>query len=81
MFSGQGIFSDPKKVEAIKNAKPPTMTSGMISFLGMATYRAKFIPNFSDISETLRELTKKDAQFLVEWVTQAVIQQNQRATH
>ena len=60
VFSGQGISPDPKKVEAIK--KPPTTTSGVRSFLGMATYCAKFIPNFSDISEP-RELTNKDAQF------------------
>ena len=58
VFSGQGISPDPKKVEAIKNAKPPTTTSGVRSFLGMATYCAKFIPNFSDTSEPLRELTK-----------------------
>ena len=50
-------------MEAIKNAKPPTTTSGVRSFLGMATYCAKFIPNFSDTSELLRELTKKDAKF------------------
>ena len=63
VFSEQGISPDPKKVDAIKNAKPPTTTSGVRSFLGMATYCAKFITNFSDISEPLRELTKKDAQF------------------
>ncbi len=58
VFSGQGISPDPKKVEAIQNAKSPTTTSGVRSFLGMAMYCAKFIPNFSDISEPLRELTK-----------------------
>ena len=68
VFSGKGILLDPKKVEAIKNAQPPTMTSGVRSFLGMATYCAKFIPNFSDISEPLRELTKKDVQF--QWLEQ-----------
>ena len=63
VFSGRGISPDPQKVEAIKNAQTPTTTSGVRSFLGMATYCAKFIPNFSDTSEPLRELTKKDAQF------------------
>ena len=29
VISGQGISPDPKKVEAIKNAKPPTMSSGV----------------------------------------------------
>ena len=63
VFSGQGISPNPKKEVAIKNAKPLTMTSGVRSFLGMARYCAKFILNFSDTSEPLRELTKKDAKF------------------
>lgn len=33
------------------------------SFLGMATYCAKFIPNISHLSEPLRKLTVKSAQF------------------
>lgn len=32
----------------------------------MATYCAKFIPKFSDVSEPLRELTKKNQPF--EWL-------------
>ena len=63
VFLGQGISPDPKKKDAFKNAKPPTTTSGMRSFLGMAMYCAKFIPSFSNTSEPLRELAKKDAQF------------------
>ena len=30
----------------------------------MATYCANFFPNFSDISQPLRELTKKDVRFI-----------------
>ena len=63
VFSGKGISPDPTKVEAIKNVKPPTTISGVRSFLGMATYCAKFIPNFSSVSQPLRDLTKKDAAF------------------
>lgn len=62
-FSEKGIAPDPKKVEAIKNAPAPTTSSGVRSFLGMATYCAKFIPKFSDVSAPLRELTKKDVSF------------------
>ena len=68
VFSGKGIAPDPKKVAAIKEAPPPTNSSGVRSFLGMATYCAKFIPKFSDVSEPLRELTKKDQAF--QWSTQ-----------
>ena len=63
VFSGQGISPDPKKVEAIYNASPPTTASGVRSFLGMATYCTKFIPKISDFSEPLRELTKKNQPF------------------
>ena len=63
VFSDKGIAPDPNKIEAINNAPPPTSTSAVRSFLGMATYCAKFIPNYSDVSEPLRQLTKKDAPF------------------
>ena len=63
VFSGNGVTPDPSKIEAIKNAPAPTTVTGVRSFLGMATYCAKFIPRFSDVSEPLRKLTKKDQQF------------------
>ena len=46
------------------NAKPPTTTSGVKSFLGMATYCAKFIPNFSDISEPHKQSFNKIKELL-----------------
>ena len=64
IFSDKGISPDPRKVQAIQDAKPPTSTQGVRSFLGMATYCATFIPSVSDISQPLRELTKKDVQFI-----------------
>ena len=60
VFSGDGIAPDPKKVEAIKDAYNSHRD---LLFLGMATYCAKFIPNFSNVSAPLRELTKKDKPF------------------
>jgi len=66
VFSSKGIAPDPHKIETINNASPPTSTSAVRSFLGMATYCTKFIPNFSDASEPLRQLTKKDVPFVWE---------------
>ena len=63
VFSSKRISPDPTKVEAINTAKPPTSVSGIRTFLGMATYCSKFIPNFSDISQPLRDLTKKNTPF------------------
>lgn len=63
VFSAAGVSPDPRKVKAIHDAPPPTSVSEVRSFLGMVTYCAKFIPNFSDITKPLRELTKKDALF------------------
>ena len=61
VFSAKGISPDPAKVQAIHNANPRLVVSEV--FLGMAMYCANFIPKFSDISQPLRELTKKDAPF------------------
>ncbi|CAB4020398.1 Transposon Tf2-9 poly [Paramuricea clavata] len=63
VFSGDGISPDPAKVSATHNCPPPNSIKAVRSFLGMVTYCAKFIPNFSDLTEPLRELTRKDVPF------------------
>ncbi len=39
----------------------PNNKDELLSFLGMLAYVGKFLPNLSDISSNLRNLTKKDA--------------------
>ena len=63
VFSPEGISGDPLKVSAIKNASSPNSVKDVRSFLGMAAYCSKFIPNFSTLSEPLRKLTVKNAKF------------------
>ena len=63
VFSAKGISPDPEKVKAIHEASLPKTAKEVRSFLGMANYCAKFIPNFSSITKPLRDLTKKDVQF------------------
>ncbi|CAB4036465.1 Transposon Tf2-9 poly [Paramuricea clavata] len=67
VFSGDGISPDPAKVSAIHNCPPPNSIKAVRSFLGMVTYCAKFIPNFSDLTEPLRELTRKNVPFC--WIS------------
>ena len=68
VFSSNGISADPQKVIAIKNASSPKSVKDVRTFLGMATYCAKFIQNFSDLTKPLRDLTKKNASFV--WTAQ-----------
>ena len=62
-FSAQGISADPRKITAIHTAPPPESVKEIRSFLGMATYCAKFIPHFSDLSAPLRALIRKNSHF------------------
>ena len=68
VFSNEGISPDPVKVEAIHNAPPPTTAKDVRSLLGLATDCSKFIRNFSDLTQPLRDLTKKHATF--RWTSQ-----------
>ena len=54
---------DPEKISAIVNCKSPTNIEEVRSFLGMAQYVARFIPHYATVSELLRQLTRKDAEW------------------
>ena len=50
MIIGQGkIKMDEKKLEAIKEWKPPTSVKGIRLFTRFANFYRKFIPDFSNI--------------------------------
>lgn len=59
-----GVHIDQDKVDAIIKMKPPTDRKGLERFMGCINYLAKFIPNYSHKSVVLRELMKKDVQWL-----------------
>ena len=60
VFSADGISPDPNKVKALQEAQEPANKSELRSFLGMAQYSARFIPNFSTLTTPLRSLMKDD---------------------
>lgn len=62
-LSENGISPSEEKVKAIKNAEAPKSASEVRSFLGLVQYSSRFIPNFSEISEPLRRLTRKNTEF------------------
>jgi hypothetical protein len=52
------------KVQDVLDWKPPTSVAQVHSFLGLAGYYRRFIPNFSKISESITELLKKDTKYV-----------------
>lgn len=68
ILTGDGIKPDRKKISAILDMSSPKNTKELERFLGMATYVSKFIPNFSQISNPLRLLLKKNVHF--SWLDQ-----------
>jgi hypothetical protein len=63
-ISQAGIAVDPDKVQEVMNFKPPTIVCQIQSFLGLAGYYRKFIPDFSRIAKPITELLKKEAKFV-----------------
>ena len=58
-----GVKPDRRKIAAILDMKPPSDRPGVMRLLGMATYLAKFVPNFSEVTFELRQLLAKDNEF------------------
>ena len=60
MIIGQGeVRMDEKKLDAIKEWKPPTSIKGIRLFTGFANFYRKFITDFSNIVAPLNLLTRK----------------------
>jgi hypothetical protein len=63
-ISQVGIAVDPVKVQEVMNWKPPKTVRHIQSFLGLAGYYRRFIPDFSRIVKPMTELLKKAAKFV-----------------
>ena len=63
IYPKDGIRPDPAKVHDIQNMPVPQDKEDLQRFLGMMTYLATFIPNFSEESQPLRDLLKKNVPF------------------
>lgn len=58
-----GLKADRRKVAAILDMPVPSDRPSLMRFLGMATYLAKFVPNFSHVTAPLRQLLSRDVEF------------------
>jgi hypothetical protein len=59
-----GVEPSNRKVEAVENFPQPNTVKQLKSFLGLAGYYSRFVPQFSKIAAPLQNLLKKDAKFL-----------------
>ena len=57
--SHKGIHTDPAKIEVIQNLPLPSNLEKLRSFLGLAGYYRKYIPDFATVSAPLTASTKK----------------------
>jgi hypothetical protein len=64
MINQQGIAVDPKNVAAVVEWKRPSSVSEIQSFLGLAGYYRRFVPNFSSIAKPLTRLLEKGVLFI-----------------
>ena len=62
-ISQDGISVDPEKVQEVMDWKPPTPVRQIRSFLGLAGYYRRFIPDFSRIAKPMTELLKKGVKY------------------
>jgi hypothetical protein len=62
-ISSDGISVDLSKVQEVLDWKPPTSIHQIRSFLGLAGYYRRFIPDFSRIAKPMTELPKKGIKF------------------
>jgi len=64
LLTSEGIKADPSKVEAVLRMERPTDVTGVQRIMGTVGYLAKLPPRLSEVSQPLRQLTKKGTEFL-----------------
>ena len=64
ILTSEGILPDPAKVEAITQMPRPRSKTEVRRLLRMINYLGKFLPQLSDVSEPLTNLTKAQNQFI-----------------
>ena len=64
IISEEGMQVDPRKVEVIQTAKPPSNVKELGRFIGHIKWHNRFLRYLSHVYVPLAKLTKKDARFV-----------------
>jgi hypothetical protein len=68
IISTEGIVVNPSKAQEVLDWKSPRSVTQIHSFLGLAGYYHRFIPNFSKITKSMTKLLEKEAK--IKWSPQ-----------
>jgi hypothetical protein len=68
VISLEGIAVHPSKVQEVLDWKSPRLVRQIRSFLRLAGYYRRFIPNFSKIAKPMTKLLEKEVKF--KWTSQ-----------
>lgn len=63
IITKDGVKPNPEKISAVQNFPVPKNPKDIKSFLGLAGYYRRFIPNFAKIVKPLTSLLHKDTEF------------------
>jgi len=63
VVSAERVFTDPSKVEAVRDWPVPEDVHEVRSFLGHTSYYRHFVPTFAEIAAPLHALTMKNRKF------------------
>ena len=64
IVSERGIETDPSKVERVCEWSGPENATEVKSFLGLASYHRRFVPNFAQVAKPLHRLTEARIDFV-----------------
>ena len=70
VLTSSGLKMDSNKVKALREMPPPTSKAELETVLGMITYLQKFAPNMAELTKPMRQLLRKDVDFVWEQAQQ-----------